>query len=195
MPPRLTVLVFRRLPAYSRVTVYRQGRYRRKLKYRLPSKNCRHIYYRQTELPSGLCLTVYRQIKTGNCRYRQESTANTGYRQIRVPPTLETARIAPSAVCCAGCRATCGGCCCVGAFFCVSGGCCLHETAQSRCDEQRSSLLACEARTYPTTLPNTGLARVTVYRRRRYRRKTKYRLPCQEITVVLHCRQNIAGIF
>ena len=75
-PPRLTVPVFRGLPAYSRGTVYRQGRYRRKMKYRLPSRN-----YRQTQLPLDLCLTVYRQINTGNCRYRQESTANTRYRQ------------------------------------------------------------------------------------------------------------------
>ena len=51
------------------------------MKYRLPSRNYRHIHYRQTELPSDLCSTVYRQINTGNCRYRQESTANTGYRQ------------------------------------------------------------------------------------------------------------------
>ena len=51
------------------------------MKHRLPSRNYRHIYYRQTELPSDLCLTVCRQISTGNCRYHQESTANTGYRQ------------------------------------------------------------------------------------------------------------------
>ena len=66
LPPRLTVPVFRRLPAYYRVTVYRQGHYRREMKYRLPSRNYRHIYYRQTELPSDLCLTVYRQINTSS---------------------------------------------------------------------------------------------------------------------------------
>ena len=81
LPPHLTVPVFRRLPAYSRVTVYRQERCRRKMKYRLRSRDFRHIYHRQTELPSDICLTVYRQINTGNCRYRQESPANTGYRQ------------------------------------------------------------------------------------------------------------------
>ena len=88
LPPRLTVPVFRRLPAYSRVTVYRQGRYRRKMKHRLPSRNYRHIYYRLTELPSDLCFPVYRQINTGNCRYRQESTANTGYRPKRTVSSL-----------------------------------------------------------------------------------------------------------
>ena len=88
LPPRLTVPVFRRLPAYSRVTVYRQGRYRRKMKYRIPSRNYRHVYYRQTELPSDLCLTVYRPINTVNCRYRQESNANTGYRPKRTVSNL-----------------------------------------------------------------------------------------------------------
>ena len=45
---------------------------------KLPS----HLLPRQTELPSDLCLTVYRQIHTGNyCRYRRESTATIGYQK------------------------------------------------------------------------------------------------------------------
>ena len=304
LPPRLTVPVLRRLPAYSRVTVYRQGRYRRKMKYRLPSRNYRHIYYRQTELPSDLCLTVYRQTNTGNCRYRQDSTvntgnhqkstANTGYRQnstantgyrpkrtvssllywmprdvwrmffyilyflvktflgfhfgrtlyacvdvwtgsvAHLPPHAH--HIMPSVVSrsMSGADSSVGGgsaattseeagpaassvpsaaspvpkkrevrslpVCCVGAFFvfpvvvvcmrllnldvmerevtycplvyglffCFSGGCCLHETAQSRCDEKRSRLPACEERTYPTTIT-------------KYRHFSCYRLPTRAL--------------
>ena len=83
-----------------------------------------------------------------------------------------------------------------GLLFFYSSRCCLHETAQSRCDEKRSSLPAylwgthisnknCQIPAFPV-LPFTNKG-VTAEKR-----NTVYR---HETTVVLHYRRNTTGVF